>query len=103
MQCWTEPRGMACPLGRGGPTCQPTNLHRMKRYIYWLTLLFACLAVVETVTAAQKLELRKDDHVAHIGNALADRMQHDGWLETLIYAQFPQQDLVFRNLAVSGD
>jgi len=30
-------------------------------------------------------------------------MQFSGWLETLIAAQFPQNDLVFRNLAVSGD
>src|SRR5262249_1079799 len=30
-------------------------------------------------------------------------MQFDGWLETFIVAQFPQHDLVFRNLAVSGD
>ena len=29
------------------------------------------------------LELRKGDHICLIGNTLADRMQHDGWLETL--------------------
>ena len=30
-------------------------------------------------------------------------MQHHGWLETLIHAQYPKHDLVFRNLAASGD
>ncbi|MBM3875546.1 MAG: azurin [Verrucomicrobia bacterium] len=30
-------------------------------------------------------------------------MQHHGWLETLIAAKFPKHDLVFRNLAASGD
>jgi hypothetical protein len=30
-------------------------------------------------------------------------MQHDGWLETLIYAKYPPDDLVFRNLAAAGD
>ena len=52
---------------------------------------------------AQPLTLRQGDHVCFIGNALADRMQHDGWLETLIYARFPDYELVFRNLAASGD
>jgi putative heme-binding domain-containing protein len=50
-----------------------------------------------------KLELRKGDHIAIIGNALPERMQHDGWLETLIQAQFPKEELVFRDLGFSGD
>jgi len=34
--------------------------------------------------AAEPLVLNPDDHISLIGNALADRMQHDGWLETLL-------------------
>ena len=49
------------------------------------------------------LELKADDHIAIIGNTLADRFQFDGYLETLVYANHPQAKLVFRNLAVSGD
>ncbi len=45
----------------------------------------------------------KGDHVCIIGNALAERMQHDGWLETLIHARFPSHELTFRNLGFSGD
>ena len=52
---------------------------------------------------AAPLELKPGDHVCLIGNTLADRMQHDGWLETLLYAKYPKHDLVFRNLAVAGD
>ncbi|PYK98178.1 MAG: hypothetical protein DME19_13530 [Verrucomicrobia bacterium] len=52
---------------------------------------------------AQVLTLNKGDHICYLGNALADRMQHHGFLETLIYAKFPDDDLVFRNLAASGD
>ena len=33
------------------------------------------------------LEIHKGDHISLIGNTLADRMQHDGWLET--YLQQP--------------
>ncbi len=49
------------------------------------------------------LELHQADHICLIGNALADRMQHSGWLETLIYSRFPKLDLVFRDLGFSGD
>jgi glucose/arabinose dehydrogenase len=75
----------------------------MKRSIRFLLLTLMCAGVLAGARAAEKLELRKDYHVCVIGNTLPDRMQHDGWLETLIHARFPQHDLVFRNLAVAGD
>jgi putative heme-binding domain-containing protein len=48
-------------------------------------------------------KLEKGDHICIIGNTLADRMQHDGWLETYIYARNPELDLVIRNLGYSAD
>src|SRR5207249_8533454 len=68
----------------------------------WSCAVLVSLAMV-TSAPADKPELHKGDHICLIGNALADRMQHHGWLETLIYARFPDHDLVFRNLAASGD
>jgi putative heme-binding domain-containing protein len=50
-----------------------------------------------------KLELREGDHISIIGNNLAERMQHDGWLETYFQSRFPKHNLSFRNLAFSGD
>jgi putative heme-binding domain-containing protein len=50
-----------------------------------------------------KLEIKPGDHICIIGNTLADRMQHDGWLETLFHSRFPKHELVFRNLGFSGD
>ena len=50
-----------------------------------------------------KLALNPRDHIAIIGNTLADRMQHDGTLEALILKAHPQHDLVFRNLGFAGD
>jgi mono/diheme cytochrome c family protein/lysophospholipase L1-like esterase len=44
-----------------------------------------------------------DEHVCIVGNSLGDRMQHDGWLETLLQARNPGKRLVIRNLAYSGD
>lgn len=61
------------------------------------------LAGPSPAAAQAKLELQKGDHVCIIGNTLAERMQHDGWLETLIQARFPTHELVFRNLGFSGD
>jgi putative heme-binding domain-containing protein len=61
--------------------------------------------VIASATLGQtaSLELKKGDHIAIVGNTLAERMQHHGWLETYITARFPQHDLSFRNLGFSGD
>ena len=65
----------------------------------------ALLAALSTTPAYADplLELKKGDHICIIGNTLAERMQHDGWLETLIHARFPRRELVFRNLGWAGD
>ncbi|MBI5774471.1 MAG: HEAT repeat domain-containing protein [Verrucomicrobia bacterium] len=55
------------------------------------------------VKTSLPLQLNPGDHVALIGNSVADRMQHHGWLETLTTARFARHDLVFRNLGFSGD
>jgi glucose/arabinose dehydrogenase/lysophospholipase L1-like esterase len=68
-----------------------------------LNLVLLIAAWLPNRAAGAALELKQGDHVAIVGHALADRMQHHAWLETLIYAKFPQQDLAFRNLAVAGD
>jgi putative heme-binding domain-containing protein len=66
-----------------------------------LALLVATLAAPSL--SAQTLELKPGDRIALIGNTLADRMQHDGWLETYLLSRFPNHSLVFRNLGFSGD
>ncbi|MDZ4406305.1 PVC-type heme-binding CxxCH protein [Prosthecobacter sp.] len=50
-----------------------------------------------------QLELKKGDSIAILGNALPDRSQHFGWLETLLTQANADKDLTFRNLAFSGD
>ena len=46
---------------------------------------------------------KKGEVVAILGNGLPDRMQHDGWMETLLQSQLPEQQVRFRNLSSSGD
>src|SRR5947208_9282709 len=67
--------------------------------------ILACvlLLALSSLSAAADFELKKGDHICVIGNTLADRMQHDGWLDTLIHARFPRHDLVIRHLGYSAD
>ncbi len=61
------------------------------------------LGAAPPARAADPLELKPGDHICLIGNTLADRMQHDGWLETYLHSRFPKHDLTIRNLGFSGD
>ena len=46
---------------------------------------------------------KKGEVVAILGNGLPDRMQHDGWMETLLQSQLPDLQVRFRNMSASGD
>ena len=77
----------------------------------WTTRLWMSLAATVAVLclaparpdAAAPFTLRAGDHICIIGNQLAERMQYEGWLDTLLHARFPRHDLVIRNLGFSGD
>src|SRR4249920_3486686 len=73
----------------------------MKRYVQWAVLACCCLA--PKLEAAETLQLQPEDHICIIGNTFADRMQHSGWLESLLQARFPEYKLSVRNLGFSGD
>ncbi|MFO1003194.1 MAG: PA14 domain-containing protein [Planctomycetaceae bacterium] len=49
------------------------------------------------------LKLEKGDHIAIVGNTLADRLQHYGHLEATLHYRFPEHNLVVRDLGFSGD
>ena len=68
------------------------------------------LAIAATIWAAAgaaqappAFQLRAKEHIAIVGNTLAERLQYDGWLETMLQARFPKHELVVRNLGFSGD
>ena len=65
-------------------------------------LLFA-LSLVAVSPVMAEFEFQKGDNVVLIGNSLPERMQHDGWLETLIQSKEADKELVFRNQSFSGD
>jgi putative heme-binding domain-containing protein len=65
----------------------------------WINIHFGLSAGAQSPT----LELNRGDHVVYIGNTMADRMQHHGWLETFLHAMHPDHELTLRNLGFSGD
>ena len=49
----------------------------------------ALVTVLLASCAPAPVPFEAGDHVVLIGNALADRMQHDGWLETYLQTELP--------------
>ena len=74
----------------------------MSRRCY-VSAVLAATFVLPAFARADAIEIKPGDHVSIIGNTLADRMQHDGWLETDLQVRFPKHKLVIRNLGFSGD
>ncbi|WP_153556406.1 PVC-type heme-binding CxxCH protein [Roseimaritima sediminicola] len=61
------------------------------------------VSTTTTVSAEQPFTFEQDDVVAIYGNGLADRMQHDPWVETVLQSQLKDKNLRFRNMSFSGD
>src|SRR5436190_1834207 len=74
----------------------------LRSFVFFWSLSAVVLLPVRAQQPAG-LELKPGDHIAIVGGAVADRMQHFGYLETLLHAQFPKNNLVVRNLAAAGD
>ncbi len=61
------------------------------------------LQASDGIDLANNLEIPRSCRISLIGNTLADRMQHDGWLETYLNIRFARHELVIRNLGYSAD
>ena len=68
-----------------------------------LLLLHTASGVEQSQPTETQVSFKKGDRVVILGGTLAERMQHDGWLETLIQSRLPQTQLTFRNLGFSAD
>ncbi|TWT59079.1 hypothetical protein KOR42_24680 [Thalassoglobus neptunius] len=65
--------------------------------------LLAILITQLPALASEPVEFEKGDKVVILGNTLAERMQHFGYFETRLHHQFPEHQLVVRNLGWSAD
>ncbi len=96
-------------LHRSGGRQRPVHCQRTRLVAIFAGLVLLAAAGSPPLQAAgangltKNLEIRKGDHIGLIGNTLADRMQHDGWLETQLQARFPSYELTIRNLGYSAD
>ncbi|MCA9170327.1 MAG: dehydrogenase, partial [Planctomycetales bacterium] len=77
-------------------------MNRFSRYRLVPSLL-GLLLVLRCTSAIAEIELPQGAHICIVGNTLADRMQHDGYLEATLQHDFPTHQLVIRNLGFSGD
>ena len=69
-----------------------------------LVLFTTAIALTALPQAAMaELKFEKGLRIAIEGGTLAERMQHDGYLEAEIQARFPGKEIVVRNLGFSGD
>ena len=84
------------------------------RKTFWLKFLcagtFIFLAIEATVGLAEEskssqtgIELEAGDRIVVLGGTLAERMQHDAWLETLIQSRSLGKKISVRNLGFSAD
>lgn len=66
--------------------------------------LFLMISVTAPCLAADStFSLRNGERVVFLGDALVERAQHYGYLETELLGRFPKIKLQFRNLGWSGD
>ncbi|QEG41016.1 PVC-type heme-binding CxxCH protein [Roseimaritima ulvae] len=77
----------------------------LKNSLYFLLMLGGLSAALTApqASAAEPFAFQQNDVVALYGNGLADRMQHDPWVETVLQSQLKDKNVRFRNMSFSGD
>ena len=70
---------------------------------YLLTIVVLTIVLAPSLSNAQQFTFEQNDVVAIYGNGLADRMQHDPWVETVLQSQLQGMNVRFRNMSFSGD
>jgi len=68
-----------------------------------LICLFFLSATTPSAHGDDGFAFQPDDVVAIFGNGLADRMQHDPWVETVLQSHLKGLNVSIRNMSASGD
>jgi putative heme-binding domain-containing protein len=87
------------------PIKKPSCSFLRRALMSTLCMLAAIVTIIPEshVQADVPFQFKQDDVVAIFGNGLADRMQHDPWVETLLQANLKGKNVRFRNMSHSGD
>ena len=77
----------------------------LKNFVIAPTISIVCLYFISPIllAATPHIEVNDGDRIVLLGGTLAERMQHDGWLETMLQSHFPEKQLSIRNLGFSAD
>jgi len=78
-------------------------MNRKNKFSIIRRLGFVVALSLGAMTSGLALDLKKGEHVVLIGNSLAERMQHHGWLESYVQGTMAKKELVFRNHGFAGD
>ena len=65
--------------------------------------LLPSVCILGATATVNALDVKKGEHIVLLGNTLAERMQHHGWLESYAQLAMPEKALVFRNHGFCGD
>ncbi|MFL2910860.1 MAG: hypothetical protein EVA72_08225 [Limisphaerales bacterium] len=87
--------------GRVNDLNMMNKIQNIKARLHGLTA--AIILGLGAGSSIQALDFNEGEHVVFIGNALAERMQHHGWLESYIQGTMAEKELVFRNHGFGGD
>src|SRR5699024_2171688 len=80
------------------------RMHEGKKFSFKIMSVFGLvLLFLASCSNNSSFNFKKDDTIALVGNALGERMQYYGFLETYLQASFPEKNLVIRNLSYTGD
>ena len=79
--------------------------HQKVRSGFFVFNAIVLLATILTLLpqATHALEVKDGQRIVLLGNTLAERMQHHGWLETYSQLSMPEKKLTFRNHGFCGD
>ena len=85
-------------------TDSPSN-HQKVRSGFFVFNAIVLLATILTLLpqATHALEVKDGQRIVLLGNTLAERMQHHGWLEAYSQLSMPDKKLTFRNHGFCGD
>ncbi len=77
----------------------------LKKHLPLLLMLYVLPAglAAQPEKVANRFAFKPNDVVAIYGNGLADRMQHDPWVETVLQSQLKGLNVSFRNMSFAGD
>lgn len=78
-------------------------MHGLRIFFLAAAMLYPAMRVAAQPLMDGETWFAAENHVVIVGGASAERMQHFGYFEALLTAQYPDSALTFRNLAWSGD